>query len=350
MSGMLDFFTEGTVTGELVTELQGVVENIDPEPSATKELKLYTAEGIPGTTVAMDVVGSTLQVVQTSARGTDAPKGNGTDRDLVDFRSVRVALEKDFTADDALNIRRVGTGGTFEEFSSFVGRELAPTTGSVRGTVELHRLGGLRGYVLDKNGTVITDLYAKFGITPNAEIGFELDAVPGAIENPIFRKLSAMTKQMRFNMKGKRFSGVGAICGSGYFDGLVGSKEFRATYLNQPASSYLRTNSVFGGRWTEYAGVTFYECDDYIGDVQLVEDDEVRFFPMGSPGAFRQFFAPHDRLANVYPGKAMGLVEYVLPSVDTKGRTYSIEVQSNPITVCTVPGALFGGRAGDVTP
>ena len=119
MSGMLDFFTEGTVTGELVTELQGVVENIDPEPSATKDLKIYTAEGIPGRTIALDVVGSTLQVVQTSPRGTDAPKAGGTDRDIVDFRAVRVALEKDFDADAALDIRKVGTAGTHEEFSSY---------------------------------------------------------------------------------------------------------------------------------------------------------------------------------------------------------------------------------------
>lgn len=349
MSGMLDFFTEGTVTGQLVTELAGVVDNIDPEPSATKDLKIYTAEGIPGRTIALDVVASTLQVVQTSPRGTDAPKAGGTDRDLVDFRCVRVALEKDFDADASMDIRKVGTGGTDEELSSYVAREMTPVTGSVRGTVELHRLGGLRGYVLDKNGAVITDLYSKFGITPNDEIGFELDG-SSTVEDPIRRKISAVIKQGRLSMKGKRFAGYSALVGTGFYDGLVGSKEFRASYLNQPAASYLRTNSVFGGRWTEYAGVTFYECDDYIGDVELVEDDEVRFFPVGSPGAFRQFFAPHDRQAAVYPGKNMGQPEYVLPAFDYKGRNMSIEVQSNPITVCTVPGALFGGRAGAVTP
>ena len=41
-----------------------------------------------------------------------------------------------------------------------------------------------------------------------------------------------------------------------------------------------------------------------------------------------------------------GLVEYALPYADPKDRFREIELQSNPITLCTRPDALIGGVAG----
>ena len=43
---------------------------------------------------------------------------------------------------------------------------------------------------------------------------------------------------------------------------------------------------------------------------------------------------------------ARSLVVYALPHVDPKGRYTEVEIQSNPATLCTRPGALIEGRAG----
>lgn len=349
MPGIVDFLTQDTVDGSLVATLAGLIEKTPAVPSMTKDLGIFSAEPMMGTTAKFDVVGSVLQLVQTSPRGTDAPRPAARAQSIVHMEAVRVALERKFIADEVLNLRELGTAGDFVSIESYIASEMAPVAGSVRATLENHRVGALRGYVLDADGTVINDLWTKFGITAPAEIGFELDATSATKADPIRRKIAGIVREIRQELGAVGASSIYAACGSEFFDAISGAKEVRETYLNQAAASELRDGTALTGRTLNYGGATFFEYEGRIGNVDFVEADEVRFFPAGAPGLFRQLFAPHDRDASI-PGKRVGQVEYWLPSFDPKLRFREIEVQSNPVTVCTRPNVLRGGRAGAVTP
>jgi hypothetical protein len=349
MNTIVDFLTQETPDGNLAAILAGVVEKTPAVPSFTKTLGLFTAEGVPGTTVKLDQKNSVIGLVQTSARGTDAPSASATGRGpTVHFEAVRVALERQFLADEILNLRKLGTS-EFEisAIEQYFVNELAPVSGSVRATLENHRLGALRGYVLDANSDVITDLYTKFGITEPDTVYFDLTTAPSAgVPDPIRRKLAEKVVRPIKKSLGAIGSGqIWAMCGSQFFDELVGAEECRETYANQAAASALREGTAMTGRVFKYGDVNFVENFDTIGGTDLVDADEVRFFPAGVPGLFRQFFAPHDRDASI-PGKGIGQPEYALPSFDPKGRYREVEIQSNPVTICTRPQVLIGGRAG----
>ncbi|MDR5654874.1 major capsid protein [Ruixingdingia sedimenti] len=352
MAGIVDFLTQDTVDGTLVATMAGVIQKDPLVPSQTQEMGLYSAEPIMGTTVKTELQGSTIQLVQTSPRTTDAPTKAKSTRDIVHFEAVRVALAKTFTSDEVLNLRQIGTNGDFMTLENYVAQESRDVRASVQATLEAHRVGGLRGYVLDADGDVITDMWTKYGVTQADEVGFELDAAAGAVPDPIRRKLANITRAQRNALGARAAGGVRTVglAGAGFFDAFVGCREVRETYLNQVGASELRSANALTGRAVQYGTATIYEYDGFIGNTPFVEDDEVRFFVAGVPGLFRQFFAPHDRDPAMYPGKTIGQPEYVLPFIDPKGRFREIEFQSNPVTICTVPATLIGGRAGAVTP
>lgn len=352
MAGIVDFLTETTVTGDLVATMAGVIQRDPLVPSQTQDMGLFSAEPIMGTTVKTELQGSTIQLVQSSPRTTDAPTKVKSTHDIVHFEAVRIALAKTFTADEVLNLRQIGSSGDFQTLEGYVAQESRDVRASVQATLEAHRVGALRGYVLDADGTPITNLWTKYGVAETAEVGFQLDAAAGAVPDPIRRKLATITRTQRNALGARAVGGVRTIglSGAGYFDAFVGCREVRETYLNQAGASELRSASALTGRAVQYGTATIYEYDGFIGNVPFVEDDEVRFFVGGAAGIFRQFFAPHDRDPAIYPGKTIGQPEYVLPFIDPKGRFREIEFQSNPVTICTVPATLIGGRAGAVTP
>ena len=200
-------------------------------------------------------------------------------------------------------------------------------------------LGGIKGQILDADGDVLTDLYAKLGVAKPATVYFELDKASPKIGD-IRRQCSNILRATKAAMPGTPFKGVYAFVGSDYWDGLVDHKEVRETYLAQVAAAELRGQTY--GKVLSYGGVTFAEYTGSVGGVDLIGSDEARFFPVGSD-AFQMWFAPHDRNKD---GSELGQVEYALPHVDPKGRYTEVEIQSNPATLCTRPGALIEGRAG----
>lgn len=348
MAGIVDFLTEDTVSGDLVATLAGLVEKDPMVPTMTTQLGLFTAEPIMGTTVKIERTGSVLQLVQSSARGTDAPTKAKKTRDIVHFEAVRIALEQQYSSDEVLNLRALGTSGDFTAVETYILNELRPVIGSVRATLEAHRVGALRGFVLDADGDIITDLYSKFGITPPDDVYFDLETAPTTgVADPIRRQIAEVVRTIKHELGAQATPAmqVWGLCGSAFFDALSGAPEVRQTYLNQTAAAQLRQGTGMTGEILSYGGVNFIEFEGRIGNTDLVEADEVRFVVSGVPGLFRQFFAPHDRDASI-PGKSIGQVEYVLPHFPSKGRYREIEIQSNPVTICTRPALLIGGRLG----
>lgn len=342
MPNVIDFLTQETPDGSLSMYLGGVITNIPHIPSRIGELGLFESAGLMGTnTLAFDQDGYNLTLVPHSDRGTDVTLSTGPDAgDTVYFKADRLEREIRIMSDDVLNLRALGTAGDIQGAEAWVQRRLTPRVQEIRATREWRRLGALRGLVLNHDATATRiDLYTKLGVSAPAPVYFDLGATspePGAIR----KACAGVVRRIATALGGLPFSGIHAFVGSEGMDLLQNHPETREVFLRQA-----QTPLANGTAYTTftYAGITFEEYRGQVGPIQFVADDEFCFFPLGVPGMFQEWFAPGDR---DFLAGTVGLPEYAFAYVDPKGRFREIAVQSNPVTVCTRPGALIGGFAG----
>ena len=73
-----------------------------------------------------------------------------------------------------------------------------------------------------------------------------------------------------------------------------------------------------------------------VGGQTMVAAKKGHVYPVG-PGIFKQYHAPADWMETV---NTMGLEYYARMDVKEKSRGIDIEVQTNPLTLCTYPEAL----------
>ena len=337
-TSIVDFLSEdGTVSGELIAHLEGVIEKIPHQPSRIQELGLFTSVPLLNTTtVKFDKTEFGLELIQTSTRGTDAPKQAKRTSNTVHFETSRIAKEVDFLADEILNLRRLGETSP-EAVDNYLMNKSKPTLGSLRATREWNMLGALKGIVVDADGFVLENLYDKMGTAAPDVIYFDFDnlSAPGAIRTICSNIVRATANKMG----GVGFDHVHAFVGPEFMDKMANHPETRETYISQEGAA-LRSGTAF--TTFTYGEIVFEEYRGTIGATKFVKDAEARFFPVGAVDAYQAFFAPADRIG--YEG--LGAVEYALPFVDPKGRSRSIEYQSNMISVMKRPDVLFEGNAG----
>ena len=134
---------------------------------------------------------------------------------------------------------------------------------------------------------------------------------------------------------------IRALCGDDLWDALIKNPEVRDSYKNQEEARELRSGTAFGEfafagvRWENYRG-----SDETGGDKEVrVTADRCRFFPVGVPGLFQQVYAPADYNETV---NTPGLPFYAKQAVDPMYQRFTeVEVQSNSISICSVPEVLL---------
>jgi hypothetical protein len=146
------------------------------------------------------------------------------------------------------------------------------------------------------------------------------------------------------NLGGVPFSGVSAICGDAFFDDLLGNQEVRKTFLNNPTAVELRAQYVQNGMSYgsfEYGGILFENYRGYVGGTSFVNTDKCHIFPTGVPNLFRTYMAPADYIETVNsPGQRMYAKQYDMEN----GKGVNLDVQMNPLNICTRPKALLKGK------
>lgn len=305
-------------------------------PQFLGELGLFAEKGVETTSVLIERKGESLALVQSSARGAPGVPTPVDKRDAVDLQAPRLLQPGALMADSIQNVRRFGSPDQLEGVETKRDEVLAAQARNLDLTLEYHRLGAVQGYVLDADGSVIFDLYSKFGITAPAQVDFKLDQPDAGIRksiNGVKRTVNEALGALRATV-----SGFVALCGDEFFDEFTNHDEVIKTYLNQQAANDLREADtldavVFGGVvWVNYQGY---------GQVRI-QDEEFRMLPIGVPDLFQTVFTPADYMEAV---NTIGLPRYSKAEMMKFDRGIELETQSNPVTFCTRPGALIGGRA-----
>lgn len=335
---MLDVFK---ADGFSTLELTAAVNKQDFLPQFL--LPHFEAMPVNKTTIAVEEMGGTLALVQSSPRGAPGKAVADDKRTVRDLRTVQLRMSDRIYADEVQDIRAFGSQSELEQLQARVNRRLMKLRRNIELTQENLRLGAVKGTILDADGsTTIYNLFTEFGVTQITEVDFDLDnASPasGAVRTVCNAQVRAIKRELQ-GLTPPNLQIIG-ICGDTFWDELTAHSEVRTTYLNYAAAADLREGNAFGT--FRYGGITWvnYQGTDDNSTV-AVAATKCHLFPANVPGLFQVAHAPATYAETV---NTPGLPFYSKMAPDLNLNEFvDLDVQSHCLPICTVPRVLIQGK------
>jgi hypothetical protein len=332
MSG-LDVFDSDPFS---LQSLTARVNKLPEVPLLIGNLNVFEEDGVDTTVVSIERRDEGLTLVGSSPRGGAGETVGGETRDLRAVRVPHFQRDDSVMAEEVQNVRAFGTESDLEPVMDRVDRKIARHTRSLDFTLENLRLGAITGIVLDKNGGTLLNLFTTFGIPTPTAVDFAL----GSSSTDVRGKCAAVLDAIEDALEGEQAPRVFALAGDTFFEALVTHPEVKATYANWQAAVNLRSDPrlpfEYGGiSWVRYH--TRPKARKARGNVPMIGDKTARFVAAGVPELYITRFAPADYEDTV---NTIGLPRYAKQYPMPNGKGRQIEVQSNPICLCTRPEAL----------
>ena len=267
-------------------ELTAIINDVEQAQQPLQSLGLFDVKAERTTGVKVERKKQGLQLVQTSQRGSsDGTNMNHGERDLVTFESVRLMVKDTLQPADIQNIRQFAAD---DDELIEVRSELAERAQRMRDTLDANlermRFGAIKGQVLDADGSVIFDLFQKFGYTQaKKSIKF---GTGGDLEAQVLGAKNAVDKATA----GKLRKGYIALCGAGFTDKLHTDDEFKRAYDRYQDSAQARTDMRDR---IAYKNVDWIKCDDGIGSELYIPENKAYLFPV-IPKMFIERYTPGD--------------------------------------------------------
>lgn len=315
--------------GFSLTTLSRALNDLPFVPTRLGRLGLFTQEPITTTTVDIERQGETLALVASAPRGAaGAPVVPGR-RTLRKLTATHLPLTLTVMADEVQNLRAFGSDGDEATALAWLTRKMQIARRRIEVTQEFHRIGGIKGQILDADGsTVLTDLFTEFGVTQQT-----LAMVLNVDTTKVLQKVTTLKRMVEDSLGGIPYDRLRVECSPEFFDALVGHPLVRDAFTyfqNTFKSADVRDGFVFGGvLWEEYRGS--------VGGTRFIEAGAAYVVPEGVPDLFVQHYAPAPYNETV---NTMGMPFYSKLEEMRMGKGYECEMQSNPLTFCTRPGAI----------
>lgn len=313
--------------------LTDMVNSIPEVPTMLS--RYFGSEGIETTFAAIDIEEERLKLIPSTARGSEGPEpeAGSTEKTIV-VKSAHLVQTGHITAQDVQDARQIGTDGltTLDVKLSKIQRRLR---NNMQATLEWHRVGAIKGKVLDADGVrVLHDIYDLFKVAPNDVQDVAWPSAVSGIVNPLVEQFNDLTDRVDLALGGTMYDGVSAIVGKSFWERLTTNPWVREAYnqwmMRQSAYGEHSKNEPF-----HYGGIDWIRYNKVVGDNVLVAPDEAHIFPVGED-IMKHYWTPSDEIA---AANSMGQPYYSVS--DIKRKRIDVEVQSNPITLCLFPKALF---------
>lgn len=318
-----------------VTEMTDAINKLPLMP--LRLAPLFVEKRVRTTSIVLDIKKGRIVLVENQDRAAPAQSlaGKGSKRSTKVLETAHLPQSDVVAPEDIQDVRAFGTSEPITAVT-VINEKLQNLKNNIEMTKELHRLGAVKGVVMDADGeTVLHDLYKVFGCQKSTQ-----DIVfPTAVtdkENPILSSITNAKRKLEAGMGGVPFHRVECLVGKDFFDALTGHALVRKFW-----EGWMERQASFGDNdWRKrgfpYGGVVFYEASEVVGGQTLVKADKAHMYPVG-PGVFSAYFAPANWMetANTY-----GLPFYARTDPLDNGRGHYIEGQSNPLTLCNFPEAL----------
>jgi hypothetical protein len=328
--------------GFSVTSLTNAVNKLPYVPGRAGQIIDWNEMGIATTTLMIEEQNNTLVLINPTGRGGPGVSVAKDKRAVRNLNIPHIQIDDAIYADEVQGIRAFGQESQVQTVQDMVNMRMQQHLQiRIDPTLEYQRVGAVRGIILNPDGSTLYNLFTEFGVSQPSEVAFDLtNASPAS--GAVRKTCTAVVRTIANALGGIPFSGVYALCSDSFWDDLIANSEVRSTYLNSMAAAELRTGAaferfMFGGIMFEnYRGAT-------TASTQFVLTDKAHFFPVGCPGFWNTVYAPADYVETV---NTMGLPRYARQWPMENGKGVRLEVQSNPLSYATRPGALVQGRRG----
>lgn len=322
----VDVFSGDAFTMSALTDS---INQIGKLPTKMGSLGLFKPDGLPTTTCWIERRDQSLRLIQTSPRGAPAEQLLGDKRDALKFSVPHLSLESTIYAAEIQDRRQFGSEASTETVQSAVNDRMQALRRNIESTWEWHRVGALKGQVLDADGSVLYDLYDQFATTQPQKTITLSDA-----STKVRADCLDVVRTIEDALGAASHSGIMALCGEDFFDQLIDHDDVREAYARYQDGAALRDDPRAG---FQFAGITFVEYRGSVGDTKFLGADECYAFPIGTDN-FIARFGPADFLDSV---NSNGVPLYAKIAQDAEFQRYArLHVQSNPLFLNTNPDAV----------
>lgn len=314
-----------------VSALSQVIVDIPRVQTRIGDSGLFQEYGIPSTTMMIERQGSSLKLVPAAPRGGVREPVSLGGRSLIPVQAVHLPQGGSVLADEVQGIRAFGKETEVEAASNRVRTKLVKMKAQLDVTIEYHRIGAIKGQVLDSDGTtVLMDMYTTFNVAQPTQ--FMALATP---TTKVKQLVIQIKRKIALALGGRSFKSVRVLCSQSFFDDLTGHATVEKAFELYNQNSYARNDQ--SGTAFEFAGVTFEEYAGGVGSVQFIADGLAYAYPEGVSGLFQTAYAPADYMETV---NTEGLPYYAKQERMQFDKGIALESQSNPINFCSLPEAV----------
>ncbi len=304
-------------------------------PGQVSASGIFDEDGVTSTRVSVELRNGKLSLIEPTQRGGPGETTGDEDRSLVPFDVDHYQRDDAILADEVQNVRAFGTEGELEQLEDRVMAKARRHLRDLDMTLEHQRVGAIKGIVTSKSGRVLHNLYTRFDISVPAAVSLELDVEATDVAK-VF--MDSVVYPIEDDLD-EPYSGLHVFTGRNFHSALWRHKSVKDTFLYTGGGGILRQDIPdlfeFGGAtWERYRTGAKATAD--LGSPYIAAD-EARVVPLGVPDLFITRFAPADYEETV---NTMGLPRYMRQYMMPNGKGRHIEVQSNPISLCTRPTAL----------
>ena len=323
----LDIFNNDAFS---VSNLTQAINDQPHQPTRLGEMGLFEESGISTTSLMVERVGNTLQLVQTSPRGSIGAGKEDDKRKLISINTVHLQRNDAIVADKVQNVRAFGSESELQTVQSIVADKLGDLRRDMDVTLEWHRIGALKGLLLDADGSTLMDMFTVFGLAQQThDIALDIDATKVQI------KIVEAVRKMETVLGAKVYNGVHVLCSPEFFDAMVGHPAVVEAYQRWLDGAFLRDDHRASG--FQFAKCTFEEYRGTVGATRFIAANKAYMFPKGVRGMFKAHYAPADYMETV---NTIGLPYYAKQELMRMNKGVEIEAQTNPIFFNTQPNAV----------
>lgn len=321
----------GTFNSDAFTmaSLTAAINDVEYTPRRIGELGLFTSEGIRTTSLKIEKDGDTLGLVEAKERGAPGSVTTGSKHSMITFGTAHLPVTATILADEVQNVRAFGTEDQTLPLQQVISTRLAKMAKRIDLTHEYHRIGAIKGQILDSDGTtVLVDLFQAFGLSQQT-VAMAL----GTEATNVQEKCLDVLEKIEIGLGDLFFSGGRVLCGKTFWRKLVTHKSVKEAYARYMDGAQLR-----GDLREEFpfGGLVFERYRGTVAGTPFIADAEAYAFPVSVDDLFITRFAPADYSAAV---NTLGLPFYSSAEPLPHDKGVSLEAQSNPAHLCTRPRA-----------
>jgi len=319
-----DAFSVSSLTASINTVAEG-----QAVPSVIDQLFAGNEQSISTTTAWVEKKGDSLELVPAAERGAPGLPISNAKRDGVDLRAVHLPTRSGVNADEVQNVRAFGSESEQQMVERLVQQKLDQMRRNLQATITYHRMGAIKGQVLDADGSVLLNLFTKFGVTQQTQ-SMELDQTTTDVRKLI---LAAKRLSEKTIAGAVPISGFVSLCGEGFFDYFISHGDTKAAFDRYMEGAILRDDIRAG---FNFGGVVWRELYGKVGSTEFVGTNDAYLIPLGTD-MFKTLWCPADYMETV---NTLGMPFYAKQEPRKFNKGIDLEAQSNPITICTRPRAI----------